>query len=297
MVQRMRGAGTSWRKPGRGIYLRKKGTEMKTKLMVISMAAATAVMAATAAVQYAGRHEAEALQIKSRQQEYTSAKAKEFDPDITGLACVYVLDPEALSPENSYLTFTYLTEGDDGRDKDESGNGNGTEDRSAGSEAGGSFESAGCNDEYYDSFAGEHYESADETCRAAEGASGTTGEPYEYTEADKIPYTGDYSRSGEDGELACLGMFTVTAYCACPVCCGSYSSGYTASGTYAAEGRTVACNSLPMGTHIYIEGCGNYTVEDTGWSPYGESWLDIFFEDHDAALAFGVKDAEVYLIG
>lgn len=93
-----------------------------------------------------------------------------------------------------------------------------------------------------------------------------------------------------------LGAWTATAYCACPICCGEYSSGYTASGTLAEEGRTIACNSLPFGTQVMIDG-HVYTVEDTGWSPYGENWLDIFFASHDAALAYGMRTVDVYLIG
>lgn len=99
----------------------------------------------------------------------------------------------------------------------------------------------------------------------------------------------------EEKELTYLGTWTATAYCSCPVCCGEYATGYTASGTLATEGRTVACNILPFGTQLMIGG-NIYTVEDTGWSPYGESWIDIFFDSHDSALAYGVREVEVYLV-
>ena len=92
-----------------------------------------------------------------------------------------------------------------------------------------------------------------------------------------------------------LGVWTVTAYCNCEICCGEYAAGYTASGTLATEGRTVACNSLPMGTEIIIDG-HEYIVEDTGWTPYGEAWIDLYFDSHDAAIAFGVQEKEVYLL-
>ena len=95
--------------------------------------------------------------------------------------------------------------------------------------------------------------------------------------------------------LTYLGAWTATAYCACPICCGEYSSGYTASGTLATEGRTIACNALPMGTQVMIDG-NIYVVEDTGWSPYGENWLDIFFYDHESALAYGMRTVDVYLV-
>ena len=92
-----------------------------------------------------------------------------------------------------------------------------------------------------------------------------------------------------------LGVYTCTAYCNCPSCCGDYATGYTASGTLATEGRTVACNSLPMGTRLLIDG-HEYIVEDTGWTPYGDTWLDIYYDSHDAALAFGVQEKEVYIL-
>lgn len=95
--------------------------------------------------------------------------------------------------------------------------------------------------------------------------------------------------------LTSLGYWTITAYCACPICTGEYASGYTASGTYATEGRTVACNVLPFGTQVVIDG-QTYTVEDNGYSPYGDNWIDIYFDSHDTALEFGVQEKEVYLL-
>lgn len=113
----------------------------------------------------------------------------------------------------------------------------------------------------------------------------------------------DDSGVDEQGQYGCsdnpvltyIGTYTCTAYCSCPACCGEYSSGYTASGTWATEGRTIACNTLPMGTEVVIDG-NTYVVEDTGWSPYGEAWIDIFFEDHQRASDFGVQSKEVYVI-
>lgn len=106
----------------------------------------------------------------------------------------------------------------------------------------------------------------------------------------------EFRYAEQSGTLTYLGQYTATAYCACPICTGEYSSGYTASGTLATEGRTVACNVLPMGTQIYADGYGYYTVEDTGWSPYGDAWLDFYFSSHDTALAFGLRTVDVYLV-
>lgn len=98
-----------------------------------------------------------------------------------------------------------------------------------------------------------------------------------------------------DSVLTYIGTYTCTGYCACEICTGIYCSGYTASGTWATEGRTIACNTLPMGTEVVIDG-NTYVVEDTGWSPYGEAWIDIFFEDHQRASDFGVQSKDVYVI-
>lgn len=116
------------------------------------------------------------------------------------------------------------------------------------------------------------------------------------SEGERTGESDESVTESEDPVLTYLGTYTATAYCACPICTGEYSTGYTASGTIATEGRTIACNNLPIGTQVYIEGYGYYTVEDTGWTPYGDAWLDIFYSSHDSALAFGVRNVEVYLV-
>ena len=85
-----------------------------------------------------------------------------------------------------------------------------------------------------------------------------------------------------------IGTYKLTAYCPCSKCCGK-SNGITASGTKATQGRTVACNSLAIGTKINING-HDYIVEDRG-----TSHIDIFFNSHQAALKFGVQYAEVFV--
>lgn len=109
---------------------------------------------------------------------------------------------------------------------------------------------------------------------------------------------GQYSEVSADDsqpEMTYLGAWTATAYCSCEACTTD-GNGYTASGTLATEGRTIACNALPMGTEVLIDG-HTYVVEDTGYTPFGDAWVDIYFDSHDAALAFGVRTVDVYLIG
>lgn len=85
-----------------------------------------------------------------------------------------------------------------------------------------------------------------------------------------------------------LGVYDLTAYCKCSICCGQWANTPgTASGTIPEEGRTVAINGVPFGTKVYIEGYGNYVVEDTGGMGY--SVCDVFHSSHDRACNFGRK--------
>ena len=97
-------------------------------------------------------------------------------------------------------------------------------------------------------------------------------------------------------ELVRLGTYTCYAYCPCERCCGQWSGGPTASGTMPEEGRTVAADwsVLPPGTEIYIENVGWRMVEDTGSGITGDA-LDLYMESHDAARAFGVQRAGIYI--
>lgn len=95
--------------------------------------------------------------------------------------------------------------------------------------------------------------------------------------------------SSSSGQGTYLGNFTLTAYCNCAQCCGT-AGNYTASGTWPQAGRTVAMAGVPFGTQLLING-NVYTVEDLG-TPYGH--VDIYFDSHEEALAFGLQSADVY---
>ena len=84
--------------------------------------------------------------------------------------------------------------------------------------------------------------------------------------------------------------FTVTAYCPCKKCCGAYANGYTATGEKATQGVTVAADPdvLPMGTKIELDG-HTYTVQDTGGAIAGNR-LDLYFNSHEDALRWGVRE-------
>lgn len=97
-----------------------------------------------------------------------------------------------------------------------------------------------------------------------------------------------------------LGEFTLTAYCPGRCCCGKWASGYTATGTLATEGRTIAVDPkvIPYGTHVLLiwpDGTQRtYIAEDCGSGVNGNH-IDVFFDDHQAARVFGAQSAMVYL--
>lgn len=112
-----------------------------------------------------------------------------------------------------------------------------------------------------------------------------------YTESSDSSKSSDSSSEGSSSSSqgTYLGTFTLTAYCNCAQCCGT-AGNLTASGTVPTAGRTVAMAGVPFGTQLLING-NVYTVEDLG-TPYGH--VDIYFNSHSEALAFGLQSAEVY---
>lgn len=96
------------------------------------------------------------------------------------------------------------------------------------------------------------------------------------------PTTPVESSSVEGGYL---GSFKCTGYVATGNTC--------ANGNYPSEGYTIASNSLPMGTRVYIEGIGERVVEDTGGMDVGT--LDIFCNSVDECYAL-TGNYDVYII-
>ena len=96
------------------------------------------------------------------------------------------------------------------------------------------------------------------------------------------PTTPVESSSGEGGYL---GSFKCTGYVATGNTC--------ANGNYPTSGYTIASNSLPMGTRVYIEGIGERVVEDTGGMDVGT--LDIFCNSVDECYAI-TGNYDVYII-
>jgi 3D (Asp-Asp-Asp) domain-containing protein len=91
--------------------------------------------------------------------------------------------------------------------------------------------------------------------------------------------------------------YELTAYCPCEICCGKYSDGITYSGTHATYGRTIAVDPkvIPIGSTVYIDGIGIRIAEDIGGAIDGKH-IDIYFDNHEDALDFGVQNANVIIL-
>lgn len=95
----------------------------------------------------------------------------------------------------------------------------------------------------------------------------------------------------------------ITAYCPCEKCCGKWALNrpngvvYTASGEVAQEGVTVAADwgVYPEGTVLYIEGMGEYIVQDVGGAVNGNH-IDVYFDTHEEAVNFGKQTAFVEVL-
>lgn len=93
-----------------------------------------------------------------------------------------------------------------------------------------------------------------------------------------------------------MGEFTVTHYCDCPICCGKWSDGITATGTVATPGRTVVVDPsvIPLGSQVLIDG-HTYIAEDTGSAIKGNR-LDVFVATHEEGISRGRVERGVYLV-
>ena len=83
-----------------------------------------------------------------------------------------------------------------------------------------------------------------------------------------------------------LGDYQLTAY--------EWTGNPCANGNYPTEGLTIASNTLPIGTRVYIEGIGERTVEDTGGMP--GNVIDIYMGDPGTCVQFGRQSGAVYII-
>jgi len=94
----------------------------------------------------------------------------------------------------------------------------------------------------------------------------------------------------------------VTAYCACPKCCGAKARGLTASGRSISYngGLFVAADTklFKFGTQLQIPGYASgqpVEVIDRGGAIKGYH-VDVFFASHEKAKAWGKRNIEVTVL-
>lgn len=103
-----------------------------------------------------------------------------------------------------------------------------------------------------------------------------------------------------------LGNFKLTAYCKCKICCNEYAYNrpvdkngneivYGAIGEELKEGYSIAVDPsvIPYRSKVIING-KVYEAQDCGGAIKGNR-IDVYFEDHNDALEFGVQYAEVFV--
>lgn len=112
----------------------------------------------------------------------------------------------------------------------------------------------------------------------------------------------------EEPEYISLGEFKLTAYCGCEECCGHWAldrpvdeEGHQivigASGEQLIEGVSIAVDKevIPYGSTVVING-REYIAHDCGGA-IKNNRIDVYFDNHQDALEFGVQYAEVYMKG
>ena len=109
-----------------------------------------------------------------------------------------------------------------------------------------------------------------------------------YAEAEEVIEPEEIAEESPEEELEYLGTFEMTAY--------EWTGSPCANGNYPEVGYTVACNSLPLGTTVYIEGVGYRVVEDRGAEWHGSNWMDLYLGDVDSCYEWGVRSVDVYIV-
>ena len=112
--------------------------------------------------------------------------------------------------------------------------------------------------------------------------------------------TADKSNTPADNKGTALTV-TATAYCGCYECNGQWTGHPAADGTQLLSLHTIAApQSIPFGTKVYIpyfdsySNGGMFEVHDRG-SAITEGRIDIYFDSHEEALAFGMRELKIYI--
>jgi len=110
----------------------------------------------------------------------------------------------------------------------------------------------------------------------------------------------------EEPETISLGEFRLTAFCSCQRCCGKWALNRPvdeagnqivigASGERLIAGVSIAVDKevIPYGSTVVING-KEYIAHDCGGA-IKENRIDVYFENHQEAVKFGVQYAEVFM--
>ena len=92
----------------------------------------------------------------------------------------------------------------------------------------------------------------------------------------------------EKPKLELLGTYHITAY--------EWTGQPCADGRFPEVGYTAACNSLPLGTKVFIEGVGERTVHDRGATWHESTWMDLYLGDMSACDDWGHQYRKVYKV-
>lgn len=99
-----------------------------------------------------------------------------------------------------------------------------------------------------------------------------------------------------EASLKSLGVFRITHYCPCSLCCGPWADGITSTGITAVTNHTIAVDptQIPYGTKVVING-QVYVAEDCGGA-IKKDCIDVYVASHAEGQAKGVYYTEVYAI-
>ncbi|QUL97812.1 MAG: G5 domain-containing protein [Candidatus Fermentithermobacillus carboniphilus] len=106
----------------------------------------------------------------------------------------------------------------------------------------------------------------------------------------------EVSRGGQNIRFERALEVMATAYCPCSKCCGPYANGYTHTGVPAKRGViAVDPKVIPLGTRVYVDGYGFGVAADTGSAIKGQR-IDVCFDTHEEALAWGKRKVKVFIL-
>lgn len=103
-----------------------------------------------------------------------------------------------------------------------------------------------------------------------------------------------------------IGKFKLTAYCSCEKCCGKWAKSrpidengntivYGSTGAVLEAGMSIAVDPevIPYGSEVVINN-HTYKADDCGGAIKGNH-IDVYFDNHQDALIFGVQYADVFI--